>query len=80
MQAPDDASDLPDEIVRQLAEYRQALDLPELDVGLDVAVWFHTGQSHRASGQIESAGRELAEAEAEFGRLRHYFERLPHQT
>jgi len=55
MQAPDDASDLPDEIARQLAEYRQALDLPELDVGLDVAVWFHTGQSHRASGQIESA-------------------------
>ncbi|HTD48639.1 MAG TPA: tetratricopeptide repeat protein, partial [bacterium] len=55
MQAPDDASVLPDEIARQLAEYRQALDLPELDVGLDVAVWFHTGQSHRASGQIESA-------------------------
>jgi len=55
MQAPDDATVLPDEIAQQLAEYRQALDLAELDVGLDVAVWFHTGQSHRASGQIESA-------------------------
>ncbi len=29
-------------------------------------------------GRIESAGQELAEAEAEFGRLRGYVERLPH--
>jgi len=48
-------SALPSGTAGQLAVYREALRLAERDVALDVAVWFHAGQSHRAAGEVDSA-------------------------
>ncbi len=42
-------------VAGQLAAYREALGATERDAGLDVAVWFHTGEQLRARGRTDEA-------------------------